>query len=205
VFTEFLDVDITCPTELRDFPEWHKGVKYYGFWAIEVSTQACHHKINKHKTHLADKLHRHYLRQPHITLMASGLLADNHFHQDLITKQVSQIKKSAFKAFSLKLSACNSFSVCPYLSVLDPLCKLDAIRECLNNSAEQNNPAKYTPHVTLGFYNKAYATTEIVRDIVALSTEDIEFKVNEIVFAQYETKDVQGPYQVLHRIKLDDI
>ena len=204
MFSEFLDLDTTCPTELRDFPEWHKGTKYFGFWAIEVSTPACQDKIRMYQEHLSNKLHTHYLRQSHITLLASGLLSNNNFHQDLINKQIEQIKKSNIKSFPLQLSSCNSFYTCPYLQICDPLSKLNSIRECLNNTSEENNPNKYTPHVTLGFYNKAYKTADIVKEINNLCSHDIEFVVNEIVFARYETKDIQGPYQVMHRIKLDN-
>lgn len=205
MFSKFLAMDTTYPTQLRDFPEWHKGIKHYGFWAIEVSSNACREEIDKHKAYFADKLHPGYSRQPHITLVASGLLSDTHFNQTLIIKQVKQLTENAIKVFSLQLSHCNSFSVCPYLSVFDSQGKLNAIREYLTKTAEKNNPDDYTPHVTLGFYDKAYATTDIVKKITDFDSKDIEFTVKEIVFAQYETKDVQGPYQVLHRIKLADI
>jgi 2'-5' RNA ligase len=72
----------------------------------------------------------------------------------------------------------------------------------LNTIAEEDSSGRYTPHVTLGFYNKAYNSSDIVKEISEISSHDIEFMVSEIVFAQYETRDVQGPYQVLHRIKL---
>ena len=204
MYSEFLNLSTTYETELRDFPQWHKGIKYFGFWAIEVSTLACLDKIKLYQEQFSDKLHPNYLRQPHITLLASGLLSDDYFHQDLIEKQIEQIKKSNIKAFSLQLSACNSFSTCPYLSIRDSFANLEYIRKCLNNTSKENDAARYTPHVTLGFYNKAYKTSQIVKDISKLNSNDIEFKVFEIVFAQYETKDIQGPYQVLHRIKLDD-
>lgn len=204
MFSDFLDFDTTYKSEIRDFPEWHKGVKYFGFWAIEVRNSTCLDKIKIHQDHLKDKLHTNYSRQPHITLFASGLLCDNYFHKDLIEKQIKQIKKSNIKSFSLQLSSCNSFSTCPYLTIIDSSKNLDFIRKCLNNTSTENNPAIYTPHITLGFYNNTYKTSDIVKNILEINSSDIEFKVSEIVFAQYETKDIQGPYEVLHRIKLDD-
>lgn len=204
MFSEFLDFDTTYPTELRDFPKWHKGIKYFGFWAIEISNQDCLDKIKKHQDHLSDKLHTQYLRQAHITLLASGLLSDNYFHQDLIKKQISQIKRNNIKSFTLQLSTCNSFYACPYLCISDPNGKLNSIRDCLNKISIEDSSSKYIPHITLGFYNKAYKTVDIVKNISEISSHNIEFKVNEIVFAQYETKEIQGPYQVLHRIKLQD-
>ena len=204
MYSEFLNLSTTYENELRDFQEWHKGIKYFGFWAIEVSCLDCLDKIKLCQEYFSDKLHLNYSRQPHITLVASGLLSDDFFHQDLIEKQIEQIKKSNIKSFSLQLLSFNSFSTCPYLSIVDSFGNLEYIRKCLNNTSKENDASKYTPHVTLGFYNKAYKTSDIVKDISNLNSNDIEFKVSEIVFAQYETKDIQGPYHVLHRIKLDD-
>ncbi|SEA53027.1 2'-5' RNA ligase [Desulfuromusa kysingii] len=203
MFADFLNFETTFPTELLDFSEWHKGIKYFGFWAIEISDPACQDKIRAYQEYLSGKLHPCYRRQPHMTLVTSGLLADHHFHQDLMTQQVDQIEKNHFESFSLQLSGCNSFAACPYLSVRDPLGKLDSIRACLNQISAEYDTDRYTPHVTLGFYNKAYKTAAMVKKFSALSSNDIEFTANELVFAQYETRDLQGPYQVLHRIKLD--
>jgi 2'-5' RNA ligase len=203
VFSEFLDFNTTYPIELRDFKEWHKGIKYFGFWAIEITSPLCLNKIKIYQEHLKDKLHPNYLRQAHITLITSGLLSDKHFSNDLILKQVKKIKKSNIKAFTLSLSNANSFSTCPYLCVNDSLDKIDFIRKCLYDEIlKEINPNKYIPHVTLGFYNKAYKTSDIIENISTLNLPDIEFEVKNIVFAQYETKDIQGSYEVLHRIKL---
>lgn len=205
MFSEFLDFNTTYKVELRDFKQWHKGIKYFGFWAIEISSASCLEKTKIYQKHLKDKLHPNYLRQAHITLVASGLLSNEHFSNDLILKQVEQIKKSNIKAFTLSLSNPNSFSTCPYLCIHDSLGKLDFIRECLSNDkSKEINPKKYIPHVTLGFYDKAYKTSDIIRNITTVNLPDIKFTVNELVFAQYETKDIQGPYEVLHRIKLSN-
>lgn len=79
----FIDHDFTQPTELRDFVEWHQGIKHYGFWAIEVTDPLCLKTIGLCQQHLADRLHPHYLRQPHITLSASGLIDEQHFSQEI--------------------------------------------------------------------------------------------------------------------------
>jgi len=205
MFAQFLKSKTTFPTELRDFVEWHKGVKYFGFWAIEVTDLASLEKIGRYQKHLAHRLHLNYSRQPHITLFASGLMSDDNLHQDIILKQIDQISKKNLHSFKLQLSHCDSFATCPYLTVDDSFCHLRTIKKCLNQDSKENdNPTQYTPHVTLGFYDKAYKTSDIVNDISQLKNEDIEFVVNEIVFAQYETKDLQGPYKVVHRIQLED-
>lgn len=203
MYSEFLDSNTTYPVELRDFYEWHKGIEHFGFWAIEIFSSDCLDKIKKYQEHLEDKLHPNYLRQPHITLLTSGLLSKDYFSNDLILKQVKKIKKSKIKPFSLSLSSANSFSTCPYLCINNSLDELISIRECLyTDTLKEINSPKYTPHVTLGFYNKEYETSAIVKDMDSLYLPDINFTVNEIVFAQYKTRDIQGPYEVLYRIKL---
>jgi len=202
MFSDFLDLDATYPAELRNFREWHKGTPYFGFWAVEVSNPACRNKIEAYQKHLSDKLHAGYARQPHITLVPAGLLADNHVQRDSVSRQVEQLEKLSVRAFPLQLSGCSSFAICPYLQVRDPLGRLDSIRECLGSTAGADSSGDYTPHVTLGFYNQAYNPAVIVETISEISSDDIEFMVHEIVFAQYETRDVQGPYEVLHRISL---
>jgi len=205
MYSEFLNFNTTYSTKIRDFNEWHKGIKYFGFWAIEITNSDCKDQIQIAQKHLTNRLHTHYSRQPHITLATVGLLLDNSPQNTLITDQIEKIKKSNIKSFPLQLSSFNSFSTCPYLNILDPLQKLNSIRECLNIKSDRSTPSKYTPHVTLGFYNDRYQTLDIVKDISKKSFDDIEFTVKEIVFARYKTKDVQGPYEVLHRIKLNDL
>lgn len=202
-FSEFLKSNTTYPTELRDFVEWHKGVKYFGFWAIEVRDRKCVEKIGRYQKHLANRLHRGYVRQPHITLAASGLMSDDHFTADMILKQIELLEKKKLKPFRLKLSHVDSFTTCPYLRVYDSYSSLSTIRKVLNSaSKEDDNPKHYTPHITLGFYDKAYKSSEIVKEFLQIQDDDMEFVVKEIVFAQYETKDLQGSYQVLYRVKL---
>ncbi|MBU3016083.1 2'-5' RNA ligase family protein [Poseidonibacter lekithochrous] len=202
MFSKFLESNTTYPIQLQDFPTWHKGIKYFGFWAIEVSSSTCEHKIKSYQNHLSSFLHPNYLRQAHITLVASGLLSDEYFSEDLLKRQIEKLEISDIKQFSLKLKGWNSFSTCPYLAIEDSFSNLDSVRKVLNNTSEEVDAADYTPHVTLGFYNEEYKSLEIVKNISDFSLPDIEFKVEKIVFAQYETKDIQGPYEVLHRIKL---
>jgi len=202
MFSKFLESNTTYPIVLQDFPTWHKGIEYFGFWAIEVSTFECQNKIKSYQNHLSSFLHPNYLRQSHITLVASGLLSDEYFSTDLLKRQINELEKSNIKQFSLKLKDFNSFSTCPYLAIEDSFSNLDFIRKVLNNTSKEIDAANYTPHITLGFYNKEYKTSEIVKNISDFSLPDIEFRVERIVFAQYETKDIQGPYEVLHYIQL---
>ncbi|WP_100638358.1 2'-5' RNA ligase family protein [Marinobacter salexigens] len=202
MFSDFLNHKTTYETELRDFPEWHEGIEHFGFWAIEISDADCLKKIRSHQEHLSDKLHSGYLRQPHITLALEGLMEDGARLGPSIMKTVKRLEACNLQVFPLWLGGCNSFPTCPYLQVIDPKNNLSDIRRCLNSAPHAGDPKIYTPHVTLGFYNKAYDTIRISEHISEIQSPDIEFTVDEIVFAQYKTNEVQGPYRVLHRIRL---
>jgi len=202
MFSDFLNRKTTYATELRDFHEWHKGIEHFGFWAIEVTGSDCLEKIRSHQEYLSDRLHPGYLRQPHITLALAGLLKDAPSLAPSIIKNIEQLEAANLRAFPLQLARCNSFATCPYLEIADPNGYLNSVRSCLASAEHKQNPNTYTPHVTLGFYNQAHPTSRIVEELSGILLPDIEFMVDEIVFAQYKTKDVQGLYEVLHRIKL---
>ncbi|MBQ0731937.1 MAG: 2'-5' RNA ligase family protein [Oleispira antarctica] len=199
-----LDNEITQPTELRDFFEWHQGIKHYGFWAIEIHHPNCLQQILLSQQQLSNKLHPNYLRQPHITLSASGLLDDKHFTQASLQQQIKKLKESNLSAFSLNLSKGHSFTTAPYLSISDHCHSLATLRTLFNNICSEQDPSDYIPHITLGFYNQAFKTVDVLTQLATVYSQDIEFMVNEIVFAQYNTHEIQGRYQVLHRIALAD-
>lgn len=194
--------NFTQPTELRDFFEWHQGIPFYGFWAIEINHQDCLQRIEHCKKLLADKLHPHYLRQAHITLSASGLLSDNHFSNSSLLQQIEKIKDSNIPAFSLNLAEPNSFTTAAYLSIQDPSNSLSVIRNVLHNISHAQDASDYTPHATLGFYDQVYKISDLFKPIKQKDFPPIEFPVTEIVFARYNTHEIQGRYQVLHRIPL---
>ena len=201
----FIDHEFTQPTELRDFVEWHQGIKHYGFWAIEITDPLCLATLKHCQQHLADKLHPNYLRQPHITLSACGLIDEQHFDSQRLQQQIHALTVANFKPFNLNLSQVDSFTTAPYLTIEDPTASLQQIRQCLQSISAGQEASEYVAHVTLGFYQQAYKTANILEQLLAASTlycQGTEFKVNEIVFARYNTDEIQGRYQVLHRISL---
>ena len=195
--------EITQPTELRDFFEWHQGIKYYGFWAIEVQNPRCLQQLNIWQQSIADTLHPNYLRQAHITLSASGLLDEKHFTEHDLQQQIEALKRARIPAFSICSSSPNTFTTAPYLSINDPSISLARIRDQLHHLRDGQDACEYIPHITLGFYNQAYSIPQILNQLSSLNIPAIEFKVKELVFARYNTHEIQGRYHVLHRIPLD--
>lgn len=202
--SNLIENEITQPTELRDFFEWHQGVKNYGFWAIEIQDQDCLATIKDCQRHIVDKVHPDYSRQPHITLVAAGLLSNNFFSQELLMQQVDKIKQLNFSKFPLYISSANSFTTCPYLSILDPENNLSILRDTLNSVSPEEGYGDYTPHITLGFYNNHYKISDILTLISKANSTNKKLIVTDIIFAEYKTKEIQGPYKVTHRIPLNE-
>ena len=212
-----LENEVTQPSQLRDFFEWHKGIKHYGFWAIEITDQACLDKVLRYQQLLTKHVHNHYSRQPHITLMAAGLLSENHFSQNQLEQQIHALKHRVkerqqngseaqpITPFPLSIKEANTFTTCPYLSIFDPFKKLQNIRSLLLPEKNEDSSSEYIPHITLGLYNDRYKISDILAILSETSSTNKKFMVNEIVFAQYKTNDIQGPYEVLHRIKLSSL
>lgn len=196
---------VTQPSQLRDFFEWHQGVEHYGFWAIEVTNQECLTSIQYFQRYLSDQLHSNYCRQPHITLVASGLLTDSKFSQALLDQQIIALNQTKLTEFPLHLSKPNSFTTCPYLSIIDPLNRLDEFRERLNSVCPEESQGHYIPHVTLGFYNDSYKLSDVLTLLEKPAAPEHPFMVKSIIFAQYKTCEIQGPFEVLHRIKLKPV
>lgn len=205
----FIDHEFTQPSELRDFHEWHQGIKHYGFWAIEVTDSSCLTIIKQCQQQLTGLLHPNYCRQPHITLSACGLIDKQHFNSQCLQQQIHALSTANLKAFNLQLSKVDSFTTAPYLAIEDPTAALAPIRKCLHSISRGEEVSEYIAHVTLGFYQQAYKTINVFKQLLAISerycqnTEfNTDFKVNEIVFARYNTHEIQGRYQVMHRIPL---
>lgn len=194
--------NFTQPTELRDFFEWHQGIPHYGFWAIEITHPECLQRIEHCKKLLANKLHPDYLRQAHITLSASGLLSSEYFSNELLLQQIKTLKEAKLTSFSLNLTEPNTFTTAAYLAVQDPTNSLTKIRDLLQSISPAEDPDNYIPHITLGFYHNTYRISDLLTQLSQDNFPTLKFPVTDIVFARYNTHEIQGRYQVLHRISL---
>ncbi|MDR0477207.1 MAG: hypothetical protein LBH14_04640, partial [Desulfobulbaceae bacterium] len=74
--------------ELRDFSEWHQGIRHYGFWCLLIDDPPWQRVIASAQAQMAPFLHPGYERQPHVTLFSCGLLTDDFFSGEMLTRQV---------------------------------------------------------------------------------------------------------------------
>lgn len=204
MLSQFLSQEFCHQAELKDFFEWHQGISHYGFWAIEITDQPCLDQIEYCQQTLKPYLHPSYQRQPHIKLFASGLVAEHLFHSDYLLQQLASLIAEDISTFSLQLDEISSFSSCPYLATKDNSDILQRIRLILSQIKGEDSPCDYIPHITLGFYNHPYKTETIAQALKQIPLQQQAIPITAVIYAEYETSDIQGPYQVIHRLQLKD-
>lgn len=190
------------------FTDWHKGVDHYGFWALEVHDPTWLSLISEAQAFLRQYAYPNYLRAPHITISACGLVDDGNFSKVLLAEQINALKTLDIPPFNITIGKLNSFTSAMYLAIEDGSDSLNKIRTKLNAITADHPTDIYYPHITLGLYRDNFNTRDIANEIekfrLTAPQTLLPIKVTELVYCQYETKVLQGPFEVVHRIKLND-
>lgn len=204
-YSEFLSHTCTYAAKDQDFTEWHHGIPYYGFWAVLITEPSWLNIIKQAQSHLSPFLLPAYARQVHITISASGLLDKQFFTRQDYLKQIQALHDANLSTFSIAATRLNSFQGAPYLSISDSDQQLVKLRSLLGAVTKDDEPLKYRPHITLGFYRDAFSTKAIEAElkkcrIPALPT----IYVKQIAFCRYQTKSIQGPIEVISAFQLSE-
>ncbi len=203
MFENFLAHSHTDALFDKDFQEWHHGIPYYGFWAILIEDKNSLGQVSNAQKQLQHFFLPGYSRQAHITLNAGGLMSEAYFSKTKLAQQISLIQSIGLSPFEISLGHIDSFTTAAYISVIDSSNTLLKINEALSFIASDAKPDMFQPHVTLGLYRDRFESTEIAKEVMKL--EDIKtsaFEISEIQFCRYETKNIQGPIEVIQRFKL---
>lgn len=194
--------------QLRDFPEWHRGIRHYGLWCLIIENPAWQKAVTLAQAHMADFLHPGYRRQPHVTLFCCGLLAeeaDEFFSDEMRARQADALAAARLMPFRLSLPGhLDSFATAPHLPVADPSGSLAKIRILLAAiRPEDQPPASYHPHITLGFYRESFAAGRVAAHLRAFSLAPLmPLIVSSIHFCRFAAADTQGPLQRLTSLDL---
>jgi 2'-5' RNA ligase len=192
---------VRCPD--RDFVEWHKGISHYGFWAVVIDDLNWIELWKAAHAHIKRFVHPDYQRTPHITIIACGLLDQNHFSTEQLKQQWRALNEMMIPPFYLKVSSLNSFTTAPCLMVEDSTGTLRQIRDRLAEISEEDEPVQYQPHITLGFYRDAFNTVEVADCLTRFKYAPIEpMLAAELAFCVYETKEIQGKLSIIKRVRL---
>ena len=205
MYESFLKTQKTIPHRIRDFTEWHNGVSQYGFWAIVIDDSRWVEMFDAACSHLKQFIHPGYQREPHITIMACGLVDQKYFSTRQLERQVVSLAEAMIAPFYLTAESLDSFASAPYITVEDPTGTLNRIRTYLAAISEEDNPAEYQPHITLGLYRDAFDTFQVADRLKEFAYAPISpLRVSELAFCVYETKDIQGPFRIRDRVTLND-
>ena len=70
----------------------------------------------------------------------------------------------------------------------------------------EDTPVRYQPHITLGLYRDVFSTVEVADRLAGFTCEPVEpMLATELSFCVYETKEVQGRFDIIERVKLNAV
>jgi hypothetical protein len=191
-------------TEIRDYPEWHKGRSDYGLWYIEIDQPELIQYLDEIRAQFSDLLLPAQQRQYHITLFVSGFLQpkvkqyDDDFQIQQLQQQIKLIEALQLTAFELEIVQIDSFSSALFLQIKDQQGVLTQIRQQFAHVSEEIAALEYCPHITLGLYGETWSSNRVLQRIQQLSLKTIKIQVKKLTFGYYKAQILQGllyPYQ----------
>jgi len=208
VWSKFLSMRLTLPTEKRDYEEWHRGRREYAVWTIGIQSQSVQSRFDAAKAHIAEFLLRPYRRQTHVTLFVCGFLAEvKRFNDDYAVEELErclrELKEAEPAPFEIKIGGINSFATAPFLEVFDVSGGLEKVRNVLSGNRSEISEGEYIPHLTLGLYSGHFETKMVVNKMSSFYHDSsITHFVDEIWLATYSARKIAGPLSVKYVVKL---
>jgi 2'-5' RNA ligase len=201
---DFINTDETIAWDDIDFYDWHCGIECYGFWALIIDNSEWLTVVNEAAIYLSPYVHKEYRRQPHVSIIAGGLMSEQYYSPAIIDKHKQILLNATMSSFSISLVGLDSFTSAPYLKIADDDGGLDRLRNQLLATASEDNVENYQPHITLGLYKGEFSTIALSETINAFNMTTVKpHVVTEVKFCSYQTNDIQGRITVLDNIELN--
>ena len=182
----------TIRVEDKNYHTWHRGIENYGFWAVLIKQDAWLEAFEYARNHVAHLILPSYLRRPHITLSACGLIDEKHFSHQKLEQQITAIQNLNLSPFHIQQNGLDSFQTAPYIAI-QANSSLTIIREKLQHIHQDNPASQYHPHLTLGFFNQAHAIPTVKQALMACQLPSTPpLLVDSIAYCSYQTKEIQG-------------
>ena len=83
---DFINAGKTLPWDDIDFCDWHGGVRCYGFWALIIDDSEWLNAVSAAASYLSPYILNGYQRQPHVSIIAGGLLSAQYYSSVIINK-----------------------------------------------------------------------------------------------------------------------
>ena len=199
----------TLVTELRDYPQWHRGRQRYGMWVVLPDDPQLLGYIDAARRQLADLLHPDTQRQPHLTVFVCGFeapacVANDDFSPPQLQRQIERLARVRGPTCTLPLGQPDSFASAAFLPVGDPDGQLQCWRNTLADVAHEVRQQPYLPHITLGLYRRRVSAEVIRQRLRAIAPPATPLAVRELHYATYNARQLFGPLTCHHRLMLDD-
>ena len=199
--------EFTIPTEMHDYPEWHKGRENYALWYIEIHQPELIDYLNQFRQDFSNYLLQPNLRQFHITVFICGFLKqdfiqyDDDFSQAQFEQQITQLKNINFKTFKLSTGQVKSFDSALFVEILDTENSLSKIRKVFSSCHQEIAALDYCPHITLGLYQATFESEQIFKEISAIRQKTFEISMDHLTFGLYKAKSLQGELYPVYQYK----
>jgi hypothetical protein len=199
---DFINAGKTLPWDDIDFCDWHGGVRCYGFWALIIDDSEWLNAISAAASYLSPYILNGYQRQPHVSIIAGGLLSAQYYSSVIINKHKQALIKANISAFTVSL---DSFTSAPYLTVVAEDGSLEYLRAELLAVATEDPLDRYQAHITLGLYKDQFSTTNLGTIISGYKAPMVKpLIVSEVKFCSYQTNDIQGRITILDTIEFNN-
>lgn len=197
---------IAC--ERRDYPEWHRDRARYGVWTLPVDCPRVLARLDRARAHLGDRLHDGYRRQAHVTLFVCGFPAErarlnDDFPGERLQAQFAALRRLRSGPLELEIGGLDSFASAPFLHVVDPLGRLEALRAVLAEHSPEIRQGPYHPHLTVGLYARALSGADLQRSLSAFDEDEpLPLRVDELHYGTYAAAELTGPLHCERRLAL---
>jgi len=213
--------DTTIAHVDRDFVEWHGGIERYAAWVILIAEPSWLDWIAEARDSLADLVLPGYERQPHVTVLAAGLLAPNHLTKTSVEEQSTAIARTESATTTLRAVRLGASRSCPIIEVRDDARVIPELRRGLAGvhpeDAPQESDSSGTPdspldppthkqprsveiappHITLGLFRRSGSLAAVRRRLASVQQPELPpLRVNTLHLCSYETRSVQGPLRI---------
>ena len=195
-------------TDIRDYPEWHRGRSDYGVWYIEICQPKLIHYLNEIRAQFSDLLIQSNQRQYHITLFVCGFLTSHHpnfdddFEIKTLSDQIKLIQQLQLEPFELEITQIDSFSSALFLHIDDQKNILSKIRKQLAQSSTEIAAVDYCSHITLGLYRENWPSDLVLQRIQKLPLKKMKVQINQLIFGYYKAQILQGLLYPYHQVEL---
>lgn len=205
---QFQAAETTYATSDYTWPEWHhQGRQQFCFWGLLPNSFELERSIQQAQQQLAAYLLADYQKQTHITLYAAGFLVPEKRLADDVTwrelqQQADLIQQLQLPKLKLQIGASNSFLGAPFLEVVETAGQLQRLHQALSVAFGQDRDGALIPHVTLGLYRQAWATSDLTASLTNAQQQGIAVNEQQLHLLSYSSDDIRSPLSIVKTIQL---